>query len=461
MIFSSTIFLFLFLPIVLLLNYLIPQKYITAKNAVLLAASLLFYAWGEPVNVLLMLLSILCNFIFGIGLGKCEGDKRARKIILIISLIFNLGLLFFFKYFNFVTGGIFPEIALPIGISFFTFQIMSYIIDVYWHNVVPQKSFLKLALYISLFPQLIAGPIVRYIDVEKQLTWRACTAEKTARGMIRFSMGLAKKVIISNTVAVIADTIFAIDMGLASATAWVGVICYALQIYYDFSGYSDMAIGIGHMLGFDFLENFNYPYVSGSVQEFWRRWHISLSSWFRDYLYIPLGGNRKGQVRTYINLVIVFAATGFWHGASFSFVVWGLYHGFFLVIERMGFGKLLKKIPKAVGWIYTMLAVLVGWVFFRADTLGDALRYLGAMFSFNGGFANAMAQFTNLSFLITVIAIILSAPIFPFIKGKLESTAGGAKAAFICEGVMMVVLVLTSVLFLTGSDYNPFIYFRF
>ncbi|MBO5274591.1 MAG: MBOAT family protein [Clostridia bacterium] len=461
MIFSSTIFLFLFLPIVLLLNYLIPQKYITAKNAVLLAASLLFYAWGEPVNVLLMLLSILSNFIFGLGLGKCEGDKRARKIILIISLIFNLGLLFFFKYFNFVTGGIFPEIALPIGISFFTFQIMSYTIDVYWHNVAPQKSFLKLALYISLFPQLIAGPIVRYIDVEKQLTWRVCTSEKTARGMIRFSMGLAKKVIISNTVAVIADTIFAIDMGLVSATAWVGVICYALQIYYDFSGYSDMAIGIGHMLGFDFLENFNYPYVSGSVQEFWRRWHISLSSWFRDYLYIPLGGNRKGQVRTYINLVIVFAATGFWHGASFSFVVWGLYHGFFLVIERMGFGKLLKKIPKAVGWIYTMLAVLVGWVFFRADTLGEALRYLGVMFSFNGGLANAMAQFTNLSFLITVIAIILSAPIFPFIKGKLESTAGGAKAAFICEGVMMVVLVLTSVLFLTGSDYNPFIYFRF
>ncbi len=461
MIFSSTIFLFLFLPIVLLLNFIIPQKYIAAKNAVLLAASLLFYAWGEPVNVLLMLLSILCNFIFGLGLGKCEGDRRARKIVLIISLIFNLGMLFFFKYFNFATGGIFPEIALPIGISFFTFQIMSYTIDVYWHNVAPQKSLLKLALYISLFPQLIAGPIVRYIDVEKQLTERTCTAEKTAKGMIRFAMGLAKKVIISNSVAVIADTVFAIDMGLPTATAWVGILCYALQIYYDFSGYSDMAIGMGHMLGFDFLENFNYPYVSGSVQEFWRRWHISLSSWFRDYLYIPLGGNRRGQVRTYINLVIVFAATGFWHGASFSFVVWGLYHGFFLVIERMGFGKLLKKIPKVIGWVYTMLAVLVGWVFFRADTLGAAMKYLGAMFSFNGGLANAMAQFTNLSFFITVAAIILSAPVYPFLKKKLEATSAGTKVAFICEGVLMAVLVVSSVLFLTGSDYNPFIYFRF
>lgn len=461
MIFSSTVFLFLFLPIVLLLHYIIPQKYIAAKNAILLAASLFFYAWGEPVNVLLMLLSILCNYVFGLGLGQCEGDRRARKRILVISLIFNLGLLFFFKYFNFVTGGSFPEIVLPIGISFFTFQIMSYTIDVYLHNVEPQKNFLKLALYISLFPQLIAGPIVRYIDVEKQLTYRVCTLEAAARGMIRFAMGLAKKVIISNTVAGIADTVFAVDMGLPTATAWVGVICYALQIYYDFSGYSDMAIGMGQMLGFDFLENFDYPYISGSVQEFWRRWHISLSSWFRDYLYIPLGGNRRGKARTYLNLCIVFAATGFWHGASFNFVVWGLYHGLFLVIERMGFGKILKKLPKAVGWLYTMAVVLVGWVFFRAETLHEAIRYLGVMFGFNGGLANAMAQFTNLSFFITVVAIILSAPVFPFLKRKLESTEVGAKVGFVCEGVMMVVLMLGSVLFLTGSDYNPFIYFRF
>lgn len=461
MIFSSTIFLFIFLPAVLLLNYIIPKKYIAAKNVMLLVASLLFYAWGEPKNILLMLLSIAANYIFGLLLGKYDKDEKIRKIVLTVSLIFNLGLLFFFKYWNFVTGGIFEEIALPIGISFFTFQIMSYTIDVYWRNVAPQKNFAKLALYISLFPQLIAGPIVRYIDVEKQLTDRTCTAEKTAKGIVRFSMGLAKKVIISNTVAVIADTVFAIDSGLLSVTAWVGIICYALQIYYDFSGYSDMAIGMGHMLGFDFLENFNYPYISCSVQEFWRRWHISLSSWFRDYLYIPLGGNRKGKVRTYINLIIVFICTGFWHGASWNFLVWGLFHGLFQILERLGLRKLLDKLPKFIGWIYTMFVVLVGWVFFRADTMGAALDYLGSMFSFNGGLSNAMAQFSNLSFFITVIAIILSAPLFPFIKKKAEKSEVGTKVFMIVEMVLMAVLIVTSVIFLTGSDYNPFIYFRF
>lgn len=461
MIFSSTIFLFLFLPAVLVLNYVIPKKYVAAKNVMLLAASLLFYAWGEPKNVFLMLLSIVANYVFGILLGRFDAEAKKRKSVLVVSLVFNLGLLFFFKYFNFVTGGIFPEIALPIGISFFTFQIMSYTIDVYNRNVEPQRNPLKLALYISLFPQLIAGPIVRYIDIEKQLTQRECTAEKTARGMIRFSMGLAKKVIISNTVAVICDSAFSVTNSLPAFTAWVGVICYALQIYYDFSGYSDMAIGMGHMLGFDFLENFNYPYISCSVQEFWRRWHISLSSWFRDYLYIPLGGNRKGKVRTYVNLIIVFACTGLWHGASFSFLVWGLFHGLFLVIERLGFKKVLEKLPRAVGWLYTALVVLVGWVFFRADTLPQALSYIGAMFSFTGGLANAMAQFTNLSFFITVIAIILSAPVYPLIKSKAEKTELGAKIFFVIESLLMAALLLTSVLFLTGSDYNPFIYFRF
>ena len=461
MIFSSTIFLFIFLPAVLILNYLIPKKYIAAKNIVLLAASLLFYAWGEPKNVLLMLLSIAVNYICGRLLGKYEGNVKARRAVLIVSLVFNLGMLFFFKYFNFVTGGIFTEIALPIGISFFTFQIMSYTIDVYLGNVPPQKDPAKLALYISLFPQLIAGPIVRYIDVEKELTYRECTAEKTAKGMIRFSMGLAKKVIISNTVALVADTIFMIDSGLVSVTAWAGVICYALQIYFDFSGYSDMAIGMGHMFGFNFLENFNYPYISSSVQEFWRRWHISLSSWFRDYLYIPLGGNRKGLGRTYLNLFIVFAATGFWHGASWNFLVWGLFHGLFMIIERLGFGKILKKLPKIVGWLYTMLVVLIGWVFFRAETLTDAFEYLGAMFSFSGGLVNAAAQFSNLSFFIAIIAIILCVPVYPFVKKKAEATVIGARVFMAAETVLMAVLIVLSVIFLTGSDYNPFIYFRF
>ena len=461
MVFSTPIFLFLFLPAVLVLNYIIPKKYIAAKNVVLLIASLFFYAWGEPKNVLLMLLSIAVNYVCGLLLGRFDSDEKKRKVVLWASVVFNLGLLFFFKYFNFVTGGIFPAIKLPIGISFFTFQIMSYTIDVYRRSVEPQKSLLKLALYISLFPQLIAGPIVRYIDVEKQLTYRECTAEKTARGMIRFSMGLAKKVIVSNTVAAICDGIFGSTNTVPAFTAWVGVICYALQIYFDFSGYSDMAIGMGHMLGFDFLENFNYPYVSCSVQEFWRRWHISLSSWFRDYLYIPLGGNRRGKVRTYINLIIVFACTGLWHGASFSFIVWGLWHGLFLVIERLGFKKVLDKLPKFIGWIYTMLVVLVGWVFFRADTLPAAMKYLGEMFSFSGGVANGMAQFDNLSFIITVIAIILCTPVYQFLKGKLEKTEGGKKAAFVIGAVLATGLFILSVIFLTGLGYNPFIYFRF
>ena len=461
MVFSTPIFLFLFLPAVLVLNYIIPKKYIAAKNVVLLIASLFFYAWGEPKNVLLMLLSIAVNYVCGLLLGRFDSDEKKRKVVLWASVVFNLGLLFFFKYFSFVTGGLFPVIKLPIGISFFTFQIMSYTIDVYRRSVEPQKSLLKLALYISLFPQLIAGPIVRYIDVEKQLTYRECTAEKTARGMIRFSMGLAKKVIVSNTVAAICDGIFGSTNTVPAFTAWVGVICYALQIYFDFSGYSDMAIGMGHMLGFDFLENFNYPYVSCSVQEFWRRWHISLSSWFRDYLYIPLGGNRRGKVRTYINLIIVFACTGLWHGASFSFIVWGLWHGLFLVIERLGFKKVLDKLPKFIGWIYTMLVVLVGWVFFRADTLSAAMKYLGEMFSFSGGVANGMAQFDNLSFIITVIAIILCTPLYQFLKGKLEKTEGGKKAAFVIGAVLATGLFILSVIFLTGSGYNPFIYFRF
>lgn len=461
MVFSTPIFLFLFLPAVLVLNYIIPKKYIAAKNVVLLIASLFFYAWGEPKNVLLMLLSIAVNYVCGLLLGRFDSDEKKRKVVLCVSVVFNLGLLFFFKYFSFVTGGLFPVIKLPIGISFFTFQIMSYTIDVYRRSVEPQKSLLKLALYISLFPQLIAGPIVRYIDVEKQLTYRECTAEKTARGMIRFSMGLAKKVIVSNTVAAICDGIFGSTNTVPAFTAWVGVICYALQIYFDFSGYSDMAIGMGHMLGFDFLENFNYPYVSCSVQEFWRRWHISLSSWFRDYLYIPLGGNRRGKVRTYINLIIVFACTGLWHGASFSFIVWGLWHGLFLVIERLGFKKVLDKLPKFIGWIYTMLVVLVGWVFFRADTLSAAMKYLGEMFSFSGGVANGMAQFDNLSFIITVIAIILCTPVYQFLKGKLEKTEVGKKAAFVIGAVLATGLFILSVIFLTGSGYNPFIYFRF
>lgn len=464
MIFSSTIFIFIFLPTVLLIYYAIPLKYIPAKNAVLLVASLIFYGWGEPKNILLMLLSIACNYAFGLGIGKCQSENRekGRKAILILSLVYNLGTLFFFKYFNFVTGGAFEYIALPIGISFFTFQIMSYTLDVYLGNVKPQHSIFKLGLYLSLFPQLIAGPIVRYIDVDAELTVRTYDVDLVFRGISRFIMGFTKKVLISNTVAALADTAFSVGNGLNAATAWLGAICYALQIYYDFSGYSDMAIGMGHMIGFHFLENFNYPYISASMQEFWRRWHISLSTWFRDYLYIPLGGNRKGKVRTYINLIIVFACTGIWHGAALTFFIWGLYHGLFLIIERLGFGKLLAKLPKIVGRVYTLLAVLIGWVLFRADTLGDALKYIGAMFNFgNIGLERAAAQLDNVTGVAIVLGIIFSAPLLPWMRKKLESLDGGKTSAYILNVAGCLGLFILSVVFLTGSDYNPFIYFRF
>jgi alginate O-acetyltransferase complex protein AlgI len=468
MVFSSTLFLFIFLPIVLLIYYMIPQKYVMAKNVELLIASLLFYAWGERIYVGLMIISICVNYIFGLLLELFEKRKQ-RLAVLVISIIFNLGMLFFFKYINFFTNNAFPSIVLPIGISFFTFQIMSYTIDVYWGNVKTQRNIFNLGLYISLFPQLIAGPIVRYIDVEREIQNRTYTVESVYRGVTRFTIGLAKKVVISNTVALLADTIFAFPAnGMSAATAWLGAIAYTLQIYFDFSGYSDMAIGMGKMLGFNFLENFNYPYISRSVQEFWRRWHMSLSTWFKDYLYIPLGGNRKGKIRTYINLIIVFACTGFWHGAAWNFLVWGLYHGFFQILERLGLKKVLEKIPRVFGHIYTILVFIIGWVLFRAESLKYAWEYVKTMFSFNKwGWLNAVAQLDGDTYpgtytlAILVLGIILSLPIVPTLAKKIENSRGGETAITIIRGVGMIVLLGYSILCLTGSDYNPFIYFRF
>ncbi len=471
MIFSSTLFLFIFLPLVLVIYYLIPKRFVMAKNVELLIASLLFYAWGEPKNVLLMIISIAANYGFGLLLAKFDESKKIRRLVLIVSIVFNLGMLFFFKYFNFFTdiigvGERFSTIILPIGISFFTFQIMSYTIDVYLRNCAPQKNVLKLALYISLFPQLIAGPIVRYIDVEKQLADRSYDVDSVFKGVTRFSVGLAKKVVISNTVAMLADQIFALDAtAMSASTAWLGAIAYTLQIYFDFSGYSDMAIGLGHMMGFRFLENFNYPYISGSVQEFWRRWHMSLSTWFKDYLYIPLGGNRKGKGRTYLNLFIVFACTGFWHGASWNFLVWGLYHGVFQIFERLGLKKVFEKVPRPLKFlthIYTMLVVVIGWVLFRADDLGMAIDYIGAMFRFgNWGWARAMAQLEGYTLIIMLIGIVFSTPIIPKLGEKIRKLDGGETAVSIISGASMLVLMMLSIFCLSGSDYNPFIYFRF
>ena len=479
MIFSSTLFLFIFLPLTLLIYYAIPKKYVAAKNIELLIASLIFYAWGEPKNVVLMLVSIAANYGFGLLLDKYDENKRIRKLVLIGSVVFNLGLLFYFKYLGFFTGGR-VTVILPIGISFFTFQIMSYTIDVYLRNVKTQRDPFKLALYISLFPQLIAGPIVRYIDVEKELANRTYDVDKIFKGVTRFSVGLAKKVVISNTVGLLADNIFKLDVTqMSSATGWLGAIAYTLQIYFDFSGYSDMAIGLGHMMGFNFIENFNYPYISKSVQEFWRRWHISLSSWFRDYLYIPLGGNRKGKIRTYINLLIVFACTGFWHGAAWNFLVWGLFHGLFLVIERIGFKKVLagefkslENKPKAakacritmtvVGHIYTMLIAIIGWVLFRAETMGKAWQYICTMFRFSDwGWVRAVAQLDGYTLVIILLGIVCSFPIVPVVREKLRKYSWGETAVSIIGAVSMLTLLLLSIFCLTGSDYNPFIYFRF
>lgn len=462
MIFSSTLFLFIFLPLTLLIYYAIPKKYVTAKNIELLIASLIFYAWGEPKNVILMLVSIAANYVFGLLLEKYDENKRIRKLVLIGSVVFNLGLLFYFKYLGFFTGGR-VTVMLPIGISFFTFQIMSYTIDVYLRNVKTQRDPFKLALYISLFPQLIAGPIVRYIDIEKELAHRTYDVNKIFKGVTRFSVGLAKKVIISNTVGMLADNIFKLDPTLMSAsTGWLGAIAYTLQIYFDFSGYSDMAIGLGHMMGFNFIENFNYPYISKSVQEFWRRWHISLSSWFRDYLYIPLGGNRKGKIRTYVNLLIVFACTGFWHGAAWNFIIWGLFFGILLVIEKFWLLKYLNK-SHVLSRIYILLAVITSFIVFQIPTLGESMTYIGGLFGAGGiPFASAETFYFLRNYAVLLIAALVgSTPLIKKLATKFSTSEKFGKVCNIVEPVVLVGLLVVVTAFLVDSSSNPFLYFRF
>lgn len=364
MLFSSMTFLWVFLPCVFLIHLVLKPCY---QNVFLMLASLLFYAWGEPAYLVLMLLSIFVNWVLGLAIEKFAASK---KIWLIASIVFNLAVLGYYKYYDFLAESInhllgrdllpIAGISLPIGISFFTFQIMSYVIDLYRGEYRAQKNIVHLALYISFFPQLIAGPIVRYKDINEQIEHRTLSVEKTVYGLRRFTYGLGKKVLISNVLAECVDTIYGNPISeIGTTTAWVAALLYTFQIYYDFSGYSDMAIGLGKMFGFDFLENFNYPYLSGSIHEFWQRWHISLGTWFREYVYFPLGGNRKGKVRTYINLIIVFLLTGTWHGASWNFIFWGAYHGFFQILERLGLERLLKK-TKVLKYLYAFLVVVVG-----------------------------------------------------------------------------------------------------
>jgi len=473
MVFSSTVFLFIFLPLVLILNFLLKQEY---RNFFLLLASLAFYAWGEGILVLLMLFSISINYVAGIGIGYFyERNLKFSKITLGIAIAINLSLLFYYKYTNFIIENLqeiglyatynHTNILLPIGISFFTFQGISYLIDVYRKETAVQHNLFHLGLYISFFPQLIAGPIVRYHDVAQQIKKRDIDLSLFTEGVIRFIRGFAKKIILANNAALIADQVFSIIPAkeISIGAAWLGILCYSIQIYFDFSGYSDMAIGLGKMLGFNFKENFNYPYISRSIQDFWRRWHISLSTWFRDYLYIPLGGNRKGIRRTYVNLIIVFFITGFWHGASWNFIIWGLFHGIFLILER---SKILhtNKWPIFLQHAYVFLVVLVGWVFFRAESMKEAFRYLRSMMGVTGGDnTTALVYLNHYSVFVLILALLFSMPLRQKITALVEKSQDSRVATMYRVGTYGFYLLLfaLSIIELAQSSYNPFIYFRF
>ncbi|MCU6797655.1 MBOAT family protein [Paenibacillus sp. WQ 127069] len=472
MVFSSIIFIFGFLPIVLLLYYVCNKEY---RNIYLAIVSFLFYSFGGPKYLIIMCISILINYSLSLLINYItnvkEELKRNRRLVLFLIVFLNLLLLFYFKYFDFTLhtiNGIFntsipiKNIILPIGISFYTFQGLSYSLDVYMGKIKVQKNIINLAINFSFFPHLIAGPIVRFKDVNDQIYHRECTSDKFVEGIHRFIIGLAKKVIIADNMAYVTDQIFGLEpSNLTAPIAWLGIICYTLQIYFDFSGYSDMAIGLGKMFGFEFLENFNYPYISKSITEFWRRWHISLSSWFRDYLYIPLGGNRKGNV--YFNLIVVFFVTGLWHGASWNFIVWGLYYGVFLIFERIFKQFNINiKIPAPIKWFYTIIVVIIGWVFFRSPDLTYAIGYLKVMFGLG------QATLSNINILwymqpeylfIFLLGVIFSFPIknkllsFDFIKNK--------KTRFVIYNFSLFCLFIIAIVYVMSSTYSPFIYFRF
>lgn len=463
MVFSSLVFLCIFLPVVLVLYYALPTLRI--RNILLIVVSLLFYAYGEPVYVLLMLFSMIVNYILGRLLDT--ENKTRKKAVLTLAIVGNIGLLVVFKYMGMLVGTIetlsglqLPaiELALPIGISFFTFQAMSYVIDVYRGEVNAQKNLLDMMLYISFFPQLIAGPIVKYHDIQAQIRNRNADAKEIAEGLRRFIIGLSKKVLISNTMALTADTLFsAAPAEINALSAWVAAIAYMMQIYFDFSGYSDMAIGLGHMFGFHFLENFRYPYIAKGIQAFWRRWHISLSTWFREYLYIPLGGNRKGKIRTCCNKMIVFFSTGLWHGANWTFVLWGMWHGVFLLLEDI---LPIKKMPKPILHLYTLLIVCVGFVMFRADTFSQGMFMIQQMFT---GWTNTTLQSITLLeqlhpvFLLTLFcAVIGSTPMMANMAKKVFT--GRLEWLGYCGSILLLLLCMLK---LSGGTYNPFIYFRF
>lgn len=472
MVFSSSTFLIVFLPVTIVLYYVVGAfvtRSITVKNIILLIASLLFYAWGEPVYIVLMLLSIFFNFIIGknIDYARKTGNTREARFAFIFSIIFNLAVLGFFKYFGFLVENLnalfhinlqIPQLALPIGISFYTFQIMSYVIDLYRGETEVQEHIIPFALYISLFPQLIAGPIVKYKEIALQLETRKESLAGFSEGMLRFTVGLSKKLLLANTLGAVYTTIQSQGAANTSALgAWLGIICYTLQIYFDFSGYSDMAIGLGKVFGFSFSENFNYPYIATSVTDFWRRWHISLSTWFKEYVYIPLGGNRRKVPRVILNLLIVWLLTGLWHGAAWNFIAWGLFYGILLILEKYVLAPVLKHIPSFIKYPVTMLIVMTGWVFFSAPTLTEAVQYLGAMFGKGAGAADSSAGYllrTNIIPLI--IGIIAATPLYKKVIDRLSyKTVNRLKI------IVFPVLFLLCIVFMISETYNPFLYFRF
>ncbi|MCM1025712.1 MAG: MBOAT family protein [Roseburia sp.] len=469
MVFSSVMFLFRFLPVFLICYYVFPGR---MKNIILFLGSLFFYAWGEPVYVLLMFFSTGIDYFHGRMIERYRGGGKA-KAFLVSSVLINLALLCFFKYADFLVqtvnslfGTAVPllNLRLPIGISFYTFQTMSYTIDVYRGEAKVQKNLLDFGVFVAMFPQLIAGPIVKYRDVEEKLRLRSIGIEDVSRGMRRFCVGLAKKVLLANNIGLLWSEISGLEVGgIRALTAWIGLLAYAFQIYFDFSGYSDMAIGLGEMLGFSFPENFRYPYISASVTEFWRRWHISLGSWFREYVYIPLGGNRKGLPRQLVNILVVWMLTGIWHGAGWNFLLWGLWFALFLALEKLFLGKLLRALPWVFGFLYNSLIVLLGWVLFALEKPGQILGYLRAL-SGGSGLLDTQALYLGREYMVLLlIAAAAATPLGARLAAKLKRSGGGAGQALYQAGekVIPAGFLLLAVAGIVDASYNPFLYFRF
>lgn len=464
MVFSSLVFLFAYLPITLLAYYLVPRQ---GRNIFLFIVNLIFYGWGEPKLVLLMVFNIFFNYIGGWLVDKYRADAKKKKLFLILTCVLDIGILAVFKYTGMITETLnmlpflnIPElqISLPIGISFYTFQTMSYVIDVYRDDAPLSKNFINFGTYVALFPQLIAGPIVRYRDVAEQLVNRRETLEMFTRGVKLFMVGLAKKVIIANTMGTLTTNIFATTDENGVVGTWVGMIAYTFQIYFDFSGYSDMACGLGNMLGFEFLKNFNYPYIAKSITDFWRRWHISLSTWFKEYVYIPLGGNRKGVKRQILNLLIVWGLTGLWHGAAYNFVLWGLYYGLLLILEKFVLKKFLDRLPSFVQHIYTLFIVIIGWGLFYFTDVGQLGEFMADLFNFGNGICGNQAFnliMSNLPMLI--IAAVASTPLAAMLYNRFEHT----RFMWIPETLYCMGVLAVSTASLVNQSYNPFLYFRF